>query len=262
MSEESRNDEAEHAAPERWENVSSDIQRVADPVVRGVLIEQLERDREQWQQRSRNMAALRKERAEGDVRVLGDLAHLMKGIGRIESRQEVQGAQLAVIAAKVSTGEVAFEQLSKDTGGHRISIAELERRQAAAERQYAANVSKYAVDKVRFDERLQWVDRRQDKIEGEVVKTGQHAAVAHDKADRALSSQHEIIDVVKEGREEKRELNREDRDQRRWIQRNRSTVLGGMLVAVLTAALGYAVWRIERDENHAPARPAATSEVR
>lgn len=169
--------------------------------------------------------------------LFGDVAMVLKGQGRLESRVEVIDATQRVFGAKQAAGERDFQQLARETGGHSVSLAELERRLAAAERVHAQNTSKYAVDRVRLDERISWLDKRQDKIEGVAVETGKHAAVAEEFARHTLESVNEAIDERKEQRVEKREVAKEKRE----IKWHALKWALGLLGALLLAGSGYAL---------------------
>jgi hypothetical protein len=200
------------APPVEWEAHADAIQRIRDAgdvdAIREALFMGLERDREAHVIRAR--AAREQEKFR--ISLFGDVAMILKGQARVESRLDVLDATLKVVGAKQAAGERDFQQLARETGGHRVSLTELERRQVAAERALAQNTSKFVVDRARLDERITWIDRRQDKLEGVVVETAKDAAVADDKAERALDSHHEIVDEKKQAREEQREVRKERRE--------------------------------------------------
>lgn len=234
------------APPAHWTSVESDLQKVADPVVRGCLIEQLERDREQWQQRLRythRFEAFTKQAAERDFRIFTDMTMLLSGLTRIERRQDVQDAAIEGIAARVG-------RLDGERENDRESLREIDAEVRKTKRQLADTKAKDAIARVRLEERVALHERRLAELDGELDDTGQHVAVAEATARMALGSIND-----------EREIKKEDREDKRWVVRHRVGVASTLLIAVLTAALSYAVWRLEQQENHAPARPAPT-EVR
>jgi hypothetical protein len=182
--------------------------RVEDPATREAFVELGERMREGYALRMRDAREFEKFR----FVLFGDIATLLKGQARIESLADVNNATVKVLAAKVAAADRGFEQLARETGSARVSLTELERRQVVAERRLAENTSKYAVDKVRFDERLTWIDRRTSKVETDVGDTSKRAAVSEELAREALSSAHEVVDEKKEAREEQREIRKERRE--------------------------------------------------
>jgi hypothetical protein len=218
--------------PTGWVELEA-VNRVADPAVREGLVELGERMREGYALRAHDARELEKFK----FTLFGDLAMLLKGQARIESLAEVNNATVKVVAAKLAATERSFEQLAKETGGHRTSLTELERRQNLAERRLAENTSKYAVDKVRLEERISWLGKNQEKLEGSVGDTQKRAAVSEAIAREALDSAHEVVDEKKEARVEAREIRKIDREFR-WKAWH--SILG-LLCAVLLLVAGAVV---------------------
>lgn len=220
--------------PSEWDAHVDTIQSVKDPAVRESLLFGLERDREAWQQRQRHVREFHEHRAEvGEQLVL-----LLASSARTETRIDYLIAMGESDRVRIGRLDNEAEFIREDARERSSDVSELDLKVEQLRSRIESSAKSAATSRARLDERVRQIEAEQAKIRGDVIATGQRAAVAEDVADRALE-RASLVD------ETEAKTHAVERAKFTWWKRKRrvvfaSTIALALLGGVVKAGLVWA----------------------